>query len=703
MKKLCVILFAFLMIITIGTFITHAEGAVCEIVDGAPYATFKDAIDAAADGQTIRMLSNYTETQPVVVNGKTVYLDLGNYDLTIDVTAGDAVELAALEVSNGGALLQASSAGKLNILLDAETGVKATNGAKVVLNGDITTTLAWSMGVYAEYGSEITINGDIASEGEGIVPMYDSKITVTGNITATHGIGVDAHYGGKATVIGEITGGSGARASGAGSEITVSGNIETLYGGAFADSGGKVTIEGDITSNLGTGVSARDAGTGIKVIGNITAGYNGIFAIGGAQITSTGSVIASPNNDKITSTGVYAEGTGTVIAVNGDVTGGAWGAMAAFGGKVTIHGNVIDNTHYGVEARGSGAEVIVNGDVMSENNGLYAWHAKITVNGNVIAGLGAYAMDEGTEIIINGNVTANGFMTNSMAIPADYCGIGAQTGAKVTVNGNVVVHDDGSGAVNYVGATSNHCGVFCFDGGTIIINGTLTVDDDNYIWYWYQDDYQDDSGRSYILIPEEKTPYPSAITISGIDYYKYTNEAPWMYFDNTPSCVYIRVQNSWLTSGGSNVKLEYPGGVLPAGTTMTVNTVSEGLLVELYQYANYFTKPIVGFTLYDIKLWHEGSTIQPSAPVKLYLPLPANFDPARFQVCYVNPDDPMNPFVPLQYTIEDNYAVVETDHFSLFGFVELGENNTPPQPQTFWQKLWYWIKYIVFFGWIWMK
>lgn len=161
-----------------------------------------------------------------------------------------------------------------------------------------------------------------------------------------------------------------------------------------------------------------------------------------------------------------------------------------------------------------------------------------------------------------------------------------------------------------------------------------------------------------------------------------------------------------LVNTTTGVKLEYPANALPEGATMTVSAVSEGQLAELYQYANYFTKPVIGFTLYDIKLWHEGAAIQPSAPVKLYLPLPANFDPARFQVCYVNPADGMNPFVSMAYTIEGNYAVVETDHFSLFGFVELGKDNKPPREPTNWRELPVWLQFILrwfFFGWIWMK
>ena len=61
----------------------HAAEEVCEITGGAQYASFKEAVDAAVNGQTIRMIMDYTETMPVEVDGKTIHLNLNGCALTL--------------------------------------------------------------------------------------------------------------------------------------------------------------------------------------------------------------------------------------------------------------------------------------------------------------------------------------------------------------------------------------------------------------------------------------------------------------------------------------------------------------------------------------------------------------------------------------------------------------------------------------------
>ena len=105
--------------------ITFAEGEVCEIVGGAKYSSFQDAIDAAVDGQTIRLLCDYTETDGVMVTNKTIYFDADNYTLT-------GVGLAVY----GGAFLQKGSGiGRYNIE-GICIGIFAINGA-VSINGNV--------------------------------------------------------------------------------------------------------------------------------------------------------------------------------------------------------------------------------------------------------------------------------------------------------------------------------------------------------------------------------------------------------------------------------------------------------------------------------------------------------------------------------------------------------------------------------------
>jgi len=263
-----------LLVITPMT--VHAAEDICEIVGGAQYASFKDAVDAAADGQTIRMLADSTETEPVEVDGKTVRLDLNGYILDLevgdfenyipDLEDEEAPDSAALTILNGGRLLQISSEGECNLAgedaglyvsgMGSEAaligsfagiglGVYAEDGAKATLTGDVLGILA---GAGASEDARVTIIGDVIGAMIGVMADEGAEITVNGNVTGGMA-GVQVMNGGKATVNDNVRdSGIGVYAIGAGSVCLVKGNITNCGAGAYAESGGEVMIDGTISA-----------------------------------------------------------------------------------------------------------------------------------------------------------------------------------------------------------------------------------------------------------------------------------------------------------------------------------------------------------------------------------------------------------------------------------------------------------------------
>ena len=73
---------------------------------------------------------------------------------------------------------------------------------------------------------------------------------------------------------------------------------------------------------------------------------------------------------------------------------------------------------------------------------------------------------------------------------------------------------------------------------------------------------------------------------------------------------------------------------------------------------------------YDIKLVLQNKTVQPDGTVTVKIKLANGVDPAKCKVYHVT-DDVVNPLVRYSSTIDGNYIVFETDHFSEFAVIEV--------------------------------
>lgn len=118
-----------------------------------------------------------------------------------------------------------------------------------------------------------------------------------------------------------------------------------------------------------------------------------------------------------------------------------------------------------------------------------------------------------------------------------------------------------------------------------------------------------------------------------------------------------------------------PCGVIVSATTKEIKPDTV-LAVEEVDPSNYEgTNFAVGGSIrslrfYDINLVYEAVIVQPDGTVTVKIKLADGVDPAKCKVYHVT-EDIVNPLVRYANTIDGNYIVFETDHFSEFAIIEV--------------------------------
>lgn len=118
-----------------------------------------------------------------------------------------------------------------------------------------------------------------------------------------------------------------------------------------------------------------------------------------------------------------------------------------------------------------------------------------------------------------------------------------------------------------------------------------------------------------------------------------------------------------------------PCGVIVSATTKEIKPDTV-LAVEEVDSSNYEgTNFAVGGSIrslhfYDINLVYEAVIVQPDGTVTVKIKLAEGVDPAKCKVYHVT-EDIVNPLVRYASTIDGNYIVFETDHFSEFAVIEV--------------------------------
>ena len=255
-----------------------------------------------------------------------------------------------------------------------------------------------------------------------------------------------------------------------GFSLTINGNLE------FEDSAihfindhsadpAYLTVGGDvITDSMYCAALIVDGNVVVSVGGDILAMYCGVDAQNGATVEVDGFILVVADSEA--AYGVYANSMGTTVTVNEGVSvaqmssGDAFGVYCHNGAKVTVNDDISvdgdDCRAYGVYCDGRDEEWVVG-------------YAEVIVNGNVTAD--GYYESYGVECYYGGIVTVNGDV-NAVGESGNTYGI-ACTGeeAIVTVNGDV-----SAGAGYYV------YGVDCRAGGLVIVDGSVSAYGDSWSW-----------------------------------------------------------------------------------------------------------------------------------------------------------------------------------------------------------------------------
>ena len=114
----------------------------------------------------------------------------------------------------------------------------------------------------------------------------------------------------------------------------------------------------------------------------------------------------------------------------------------------------------------------------------------------------------------------------------------------------------------------------------------------------------------------------------------------------------------------TGIELDYSGGDYSGKVELSVEETFDGAAFNLVNTQFNVSQSFI----YDIKMTVDGVETQPTGTVKVRIPLPEGFDPARTFIYHV--DTETGKVVKMAATYKDGYLEFETDHFSYYAVVE---------------------------------
>ena len=114
----------------------------------------------------------------------------------------------------------------------------------------------------------------------------------------------------------------------------------------------------------------------------------------------------------------------------------------------------------------------------------------------------------------------------------------------------------------------------------------------------------------------------------------------------------------------TGIELDYSGGDYSGKVELSVEETFDGAAFNLVNTQFNVSQSFI----YDIKMTVDGVETQPAGTVKVRIPLPEGFDPARTFIYHV--DTETGKVVKMAATYKDGYLEFETDHFSYYAVVE---------------------------------
>jgi uncharacterized repeat protein (TIGR01451 family) len=397
-----------------------AELHVC--LDGCPYSSIQDAVDAADDpGDVIKVaagtytgVNSYGSLAQVVYVSKTVTIR-GGYTVDNWTTPDPENNPTTLDAGGQGRVLYVT--GNISPTL---AGLRITGGDATVLGGYWDTE--YGGGVYVARAAAVIVDNqvfdNIADYGGGLY-LSGSNATISGNTISRNGSGGLYLSGGRPTVSGNTisrNGGGGLRVSGG--RATVNGN----------------TITNNTADHAGGILLSRDAATlSENTITDNTADANfpaGSGRGGGLYLNESAATISGNTISGNTATGDFGRGGGLYLD----------------GSNATISGNTISgNTAYDV---GPGGNALGGGLFLTGDNA--------TLVNNVIAG--NQARTAGSGLYISGS--SSRLLHNTIAHNTGGDGSGVYLGGGTVALTNTIL-------------VSHAVGIYVSSSATALMEGML--------------------------------------------------------------------------------------------------------------------------------------------------------------------------------------------------------------------------------------
>lgn len=332
-----------------------AVSAVAEIVGGAQYATVQEAINAAADGATVRLLDNVT-LQPAA--GPPYTLTIIAKNLTIDLN---------------GKTIEGKGPDAINFLATKDYDLTITDSS--ALGGGM---------IRSEYSYPIFSTGNVTILGGTVQCSAAPVIYTASTCTVTVSSGTVLHTGGASTIIsdnvnvkgGEVLNAGGGFAISAGSNVEVSGGTVQNNGDAPVIGGTTVKVTGGTV--LGNGNAPVINATTVEVnVGTVENIGSGSTINAASAVTVEGGSVKSANSPAIASINVTVRGgtvlsSGTIPAISctdvtvegGKVVSGGAAPTISTTNNATVSGGTVLNTGTGY-AIGSNNVTISGGSINS--------------------------------------------------------------------------------------------------------------------------------------------------------------------------------------------------------------------------------------------------------------------------------------------------------------------------------------------------
>lgn len=127
----------------------------------------------------------------------------------------------------------------------------------------------------------------------------------------------------------------------------------------------------------------------------------------------------------------------------------------------------------------------------------------------------------------------------------------------------------------------------------------------------------------------------------------------------------VNEQPVTIADEATGIKINADNSVVPEGTTMIANAITEGEQLDKVKEA---LKDVSNrFSAFDLSLEKDNVKIQPTGKVTVSIPIPSGYDQSRLAIYYIADDGTKT---ELPSTIQENNISFETDHFSTYVVAE---------------------------------